>query len=89
MDYYNSKLAKLFRPIGYKGNWAVTLGQTTYYTCPESMVTDRWRKHEMCHQRQWARDGKVKFTLSYIWQGIWKGYRDISYEIEAREAELM
>lgn len=88
MNHYNSRIARLFRPIGFKGNWAVTLGQTAYYTCPASMVTDRWRKHEDEHKRQWKRDGKLKFTLSYLWQRLWKGQQNISYEIEAKAAEM-
>lgn len=87
MDHYNSRIAKLFRPIGFKGNWAVTLGQTIYYTGPASMVSVRCRKHEEEHKRQWARDGNFKFILSYLWQRFWKGQQNISYEIEARAAE--
>jgi hypothetical protein len=87
MDKYNSKIAWLFGL--FNGNtelYAVTLGQTAYYSCDENQVSERWHKHEDCHKVQWARDGKVKFLSRYIWQLFTKGYAQIDYEIEARKA---
>ena len=87
MNRYNSKIAKLFQPLPWKGKWAVTLGQTTYFSCSEAEVSERWHRHEDEHKRQWREDGALKFALSYLWQGITKGYTDISYEYDSREAE--
>ena len=64
--------------------YAVTLGQTAYYTCDESKVSGHWRAHEDQHKVQWAKEGKIKFLSRYIWQLITKGYSNIDYEIEAR-----
>jgi len=86
VDKYNSWIAKLARPIGCKDEWAITLGQTTYYSCDESEVTPGWRAHENQHKMQWRRDGKVKFLFRYLWQALAKGYLHIDYEIEARQA---
>ena len=83
MDKYNHWIGKLFRKVfGYKGgHYAVTLGQTTYYSCDESRVSLRWKAHEDVHKRQWKRDGKLKFALRYLWQWATKG--EIDYETEA------
>lgn len=90
MDKYNHWLGHLFLIIfGKKTDlaYAVTFGQTTYYSCYEACPA--WRRHEDCHKMQWARDGRVKFLSSYIWQWVTKGYQAISYEQEARAAELI
>ncbi len=87
MDIYNSRIARIFwffngrRSIGY----AVTLGQTAYYSCTEDKVAPWWHAHENQHKVQWARDGKIKFLIRYLWQLITKGYNKIDYEIEAKE----
>jgi hypothetical protein len=86
MDQYNSKLAKLFGLFNGESLYAVTIGQTAYYSCDESLVHPAWRAHENQHKVQWARDGKIKFLSRYIWQLITKGYENIDYEIEARAA---
>lgn len=42
MDKYNHWLAKLICPKGMAG-YAITLGQTAYYSCDESKVDKRWQ----------------------------------------------
>jgi hypothetical protein len=88
VNKYNHIIAKIFwffngrHGIGY----AVTLGQTAYFSCDEIQVAEWWHKHEDCHKSQWARDGKIKFLSRYIWQLLTKGYSNIDYEVEARAA---
>ena len=87
MDKYNHWLGRLFSLIFYNGKpYAVTLGQTTYYSCPSKQVGIRWETHETTHRAQWKRDG-WKFLPRYLWQWMTKGYDKIDYEIEARKAE--
>jgi hypothetical protein len=43
--------------------------------------------HERIHLAQIKRDGTLKFYAKYFWEAINKGYRNISYEIEAYENE--
>ena len=88
MDKYNHWLGKLFGKIFNNGNpYAITLGQTTYYSCPSTDVSPRWHKHEDEHKRQWDRDGKAKFLVRYVWFLVIKSYITNPYEIEARKAE--
>jgi len=83
MNKYNHWLGKLFATLFNKGNlYAVTIGQTTYYSCSAADVGDRWRRHEDKHKEQWKRD-KWKFLASYLYQWATKGYKEISYEKEA------
>jgi hypothetical protein len=88
MDKYNSKIAWLFGL--FNGNtklYAITLGQTAYYSCDEALVHPAWRAHENQHKVQWARDGKIKFLSKYIWYSVTKGYKMNPYELEAQAAE--
>ena len=88
MNFYSHWLGRLFSLIFNSGRpYAVTLGQTTYYSCPSKQVGIRWETHEDCHKMQWRRDGKLKFASRYLWQWMTKGYDKIDYEIEARKAE--
>lgn len=91
MDKYNHWIAKLFGWLnGNNTGFAVTFGQTSYYSCSESHVKERpwWIKHEDTHKEQYTRDGWFKFLTRYIWQGITKGYLQIDYEKEARAAAM-
>lgn len=90
MDKYNHRLGKLFLKLfGAKteASYAITIGQTTYYSCPKDETSLRWRKHEDCHKMQWKQEGRLKFLFRYLWQWITKGYSRIDYEVEARKAE--
>ena len=88
MNRYNSLISRLFQPLPWSGGWAITLDQTTYYSCDEAEVSRGWQAHEDCHKKQWARDGRLKFLARYIWQLFRVGYVNIDYEIEARAASL-
>jgi hypothetical protein len=87
MDKYNHWLGKLFGFFGGNKEYAVTFGQTTYYSCDKSIVDSApwWKVHEDTHKEQYTKDGWFVFLYRYIWQGLTKGYLCIDYEIESRE----
>lgn len=85
-DKYNQRWVMLLAQDGC-ASWAVTLGQTTYYSCPETEVDAAWHRHEDKHKEQWRRDGRILFALKYLWYTLRYGYLDNPYEIEARIAE--
>lgn len=75
---------------------AVTIGHTVYYALPEAKVTERLRRHERIHVRQYAQLGTLGFLLRYLGEylnGRLKGkdhkaaYLAISYEKEAFNLE--
>ena len=70
-------------------NYAITIGQTTYYSCGKEMVTTTWRIHENKHKEQWKKDGFIKFGIKYIYLIITRGYINNPYEIEARESAII
>ena len=84
MDKYNHWLGKLFGYFNNETHYAVTFGQTSYFSVAQSMVVNWWQVHEDTHKKQYARDGWIKFLTRYIWQLYKKGYYNIDYEIEAR-----
>jgi hypothetical protein len=86
MDKYNHWLGKFFGRLNKQELYAVTFGQTAYYSCSIDLVGAGWRAHEDKHKEQYARDGWVKFLTRYIWQRITKGYENIDYEKEAMQA---
>jgi len=85
MDIYNSKFPMLFALGGAK-QWAVTIGQTTWYSVPKEQVDDAWRRHEDEHKRQWQEEGRLKFATKYLWYQARYGYQNNPYEIEARQS---
>lgn len=94
MIVYNSKIAKCFSFNDQP--WAVTFGQITFFSCNESLVSDKWHKHEEEHRKQFKREGFFKFLYKYIKEfysnkqkgmNSWHAYWNILYEIEARKAE--
>lgn len=70
----------------YGRPWAITLGQTTYYTEKEQDVGVRWRRHEDKHKEQWRREGRLFYCIKYLYYTIRHGYWDNPYEVEARHA---
>ena len=85
-DKYNRKCALLFAPKDTI-YWAVTVGQTTFFSCPQLEVGPAWHAHEDRHKEQWKRDGFVKFFFRYIYYHFVYGYEKNPYEMEARLAE--
>ena len=86
-DRYNQKWTRLFTQDGSNDN-AITIGQTAYYSCPEEYVGDDWRAHEDHHKRQWAREGRVRFAITYLWWHFTRGYDNNPYEHEAQMMAL-
>jgi hypothetical protein len=86
-DKYNQTWARAFGLWRFK-RYAVTIGQTTYYSCSKEDVDARptWRKHEEEHKKQWAQEGFVKFLCKYIYYSIRYGYTKNPYEVQAEEA---
>lgn len=87
MDKYEHWLGKLMGWINDEELYAITLGQTTYYSCEHRFVHIKWRNHEDMHKMQWKRVGRIKFTCSYIWQNLTVGYKKNKYEIAAGRIE--
>lgn len=85
MDKYNQRWVMWFRPNKSWTRNAVTIGQTTYYSCPERDVDAAWRKHEEVHKSQWAREGFILFPIKYLWYSLRRGYEDNPYEQEANK----
>ena len=61
---------------------------STIYLVPERMFDQRLIRHELCHLEQIRRDGRLKFTVQYLYWLLRHGYQQNPYEVEARRAEL-
>lgn len=86
----NSLLAALATRITGGRNCALVLGSTIHLhgaSGSELMNDVAWLRHEICHVRQWQRDGFLPFLFRYLWFSLRKGYRQNPYEVEARQAE--
>jgi hypothetical protein len=46
-----------------------------------------WVRHEVEHVLQYKKAGTIWFLLKYLYEGLVKGYTNISYEVQARNAE--
>jgi hypothetical protein len=75
----------LMKKRGLKG--FASYWDTVYYIDRESMNNTRIRKHELKHIEQLEKEGRVKFTIKYLYYLIKDGYRFNKYEVEARRAE--
>ena len=86
-DKYNSLIGKLFGLVNGKKRYAVTFGQTTYYSVSEEAVNQSatWRLHENWHKEQYAKEGFFTFLVKYIYYSIRYGYHNNPFEVEARE----
>lgn len=72
------------RLCGFRG-WASFWN--TIYLLPGSELDERLIRHEVAHLEQIERDGRLLFTLKYMWWLARYGYWNHPYEIEARAAE--
>jgi hypothetical protein len=77
-------LAWLMRRAGFLG-W--TSFWRTVYVLPGHEHNERLLRHERCHLEQIERDGRVLFSIKYLWWLARYGYWLNPYEIEARKAE--
>jgi len=88
-DVYNSKIAKLFGFFNHSKRWAITFGQTAYYSVSKEEVEKNpgWMVHENKHKEQYKRYGFFGFLIRYIIYSIRYGY-DNPLEIEAFQAQI-
>ena len=82
-DKYNCRWVKAFALKGE--DWAITIGQTSYFSCPPERVSNRWHKHEDFHKAQWRFESW--FLFKYLWYSAVFGYEKNPFEIAARKAE--
>jgi hypothetical protein len=73
---------RLFGFAGWASFWR------TVYLLPGHENNLQLIRHEMCHLAQIERDGRVMFTIKYLWWLLRFGYWSNPYEREARAAEL-
>ncbi len=72
------------KACGFKG-W--TSFWNTVYVLEGYQDNTRLLRHEMKHIEQIKRDGKVLFSVRYLWWFLRYGYYENPYEVEARQAE--
>lgn len=89
-DRYNSRFAAwVGRRCNAPGGWAITIGQTTFYSVSKDEVDadPKWRRHEDRHKAQWKETGFLKFAVLYLWYSHRFGYFGNPFEVDARKAE--
>lgn len=69
---------------GFKG-WASFW--RTIYVMPGWEHYQPLLRHEQCHLEQIERDGRLVFSVRYLWWLARYGYAANPYEVEARAAE--
>lgn len=79
-------LRPYMRICGFKG-WASFW--RTIYLMPGHENDQRLIRHELCHLRQIERDGRLVFSIKYLWWLLKYGYYMNPYEVEARKAETL
>ena len=77
-------IAAYMRLCGFRG-WTSFLG--CIYVPPGHEQDQHLLRHERKHLEQIERDGRVLFSIKYLWWLCWYGYKMCPYEVEAREAE--
>ena len=59
----------------------------TIYVLPGNEHNERQLRHERQHLEQIERDGRVVFSIKYLYWLCRYGYKNCPYEVEARAAE--
>ncbi|MBC7618008.1 MAG: hypothetical protein H7293_03275 [Candidatus Saccharibacteria bacterium] len=77
-------IALYMRAFGFKG-WASFWD--TIYLAPGYETNAGLIRHESKHIEQIARDGRLRFSVQYLWWNCTRGYWNNPYENEAREAQ--
>ncbi len=86
----NSWIAKLAAKKLHSDKVAIVLGKTIhlYNTSKKQfLINDKWLRHELCHVKQFQKNGYLFFIVKYLWETIKHGYHNNRYEVEARDAE--
>ena len=79
-----SLIAAYMRLCGFTG-WASFW--RTIYVLPGNENNSRLLRHERKHLEQIERDGRVLFSIKYLYWLCRYGYQKCPYEVEARAAE--
>lgn len=77
-------LAWLMRRVGFLG-W--TSFWRTVYVLPGHEQNQRLLRHERCHLEQIEREGRLLFSIKYLYWLFRYGYYMNPYEVEARSEE--
>ena len=77
-------IAAYMRLCGFRG-W--TSFWNTIYVLPGSENDERLLRHERKHLEQIERDGRLLFSIKYLYWLCRYGYKNCPYEVEARAAE--
>lgn len=77
-------ISAYMRACGFAG-WASLWN--TIYVLPGHEHNQRLLRHESKHLEQIERDGRLLFSITYLWWLARYGYWLNPYEIEARKAE--
>ena len=77
-------IALYMRACGFRG-WASFWG--AIYVLPGSERDERLLRHERKHLEQIERDGRLTFSIKYLYWLYRYGYKNCPYEVEARAAE--
>lgn len=77
-------LAWYMRLCGFRG-WASFW--RAIYILPGHEHDQRLLRHERCHLEQIERDGRLLFSIKYLYWLCRYGYKNCPYEVEARAAE--
>ena len=89
-EHYSSAIPTLFNAI------AITFGNHVFYEMSEDKITERLRRHEEIHVKQYKHLGVPLFLILYLFEYFRnrlngftqeEAYRSISYEVEAVKAE--
>jgi hypothetical protein len=88
----NSWVAKLAAKKLHAPSAAIVLGRTIHLhnvTKPQFLKNEKWLKHELCHVRQYEKNGFLIFIVKYLIESFKKGYFNNKFEVEARRAETL
>jgi len=77
-------IAAYMKACGFRG-W--TSFWNVIYVLPGSEHDKRLLRHERKHLEQIERDGRILFSIKYLWWLCRRGYWQNPYEVEARAAE--
>jgi hypothetical protein len=58
------------------------------YVMPGHEHNERLLRHERKHLEQIERDGRIMFSIKYLWWLCRYGYWNNPYEVEARRADI-
>ncbi len=66
---------------------SLIVSASTIYVPVGELHNHRLIRHQLKHIEQMRRQGRLVFTLNYIWYALRHGHKSNPYEVEARQAE--